>query len=999
MPSMESLAGPIRLCLTPRTVPFRMMLTTAANRGGATLRLSSSFQAARYFVSPALILLASDRKLREGNSAAGKKYRLPSAASSLHNPRSYRSRLRKAMQTSAMQEEAMESQTLQAELHPSARRAGLRREGAASMAMDDDEAMPTPHRGDTGRRVPRSKRQRRLHHVKNHVGREVFEKCRYLSDAEWESVLLPEKHAFAKYMSDMLREHPTQTTEQQRRRYFETTMVDPRDLEPEKTVRDAYERIKLGLPVQLTNPKRQLGVTQAAYELSEASLFDPDKSQALEDYMTQIKQHFADYVRHRREGRSTEAERRRLANMTREFHEETQKHLGNLFKYAEERIRRIAHTERLQQLEFLEELKRQLRASKGKSSPQKEDPAARKELPSPNESSLPEAPTDTAAAAAEPDAARDNNSGGSAEALLSASNDAPAADDTDAPLFSGFDAKSYKKGKRKAVREASVKRFLHRALGVDPDVARTLWEELESQIRFMEFCEVFARLTTSRGFEHTAADEKLDDYTQRIRTLYSADAEAWGTLEVVQYLAAKESTAPVEWAKQWYERVLRIPLQHMPEYRRLEAIRREEVQALDHAQQHQTVATNHGSEGRGVEAGGVPQGGEGEAVGGPPIDGPREDPDSPSYSHRLAQGLEKSAARYQQDEALRLTEKMFLRPDDPRLKTLHERRLRYIAYVQMEEQIQHARENAKRFAGIENTAPEAARCRELYQALLARGRALKTGESNTSTSEEKQGLPGVADTPSDGAQRSDGATTAPAVVEGPLPANIFAEDPEAVRLFEEIRDLVLQVLQRYHHEARSSTPSRAEQRLAKMRKSMQQAEDLARASTAASDAMEAKLEEQKKVVTARLLRLAEKDIHDELRWIEAMDEAERPPLLPVPEEGMSYISAADVNAWKELREAQQAEKSSPFAAQKRRREKMRQGSPAGFHASFLGQPWEIPDKPTLFWGTGVKAVQQALEHAAEEAQYRRQRKELLPPPYPCAVNPWGWRLVKDILDD
>lgn len=78
----------------------------------------------------------------------------------------------------------------------------------------------------------------------------------------------------------------------------------------------------------------------------------------------------------------------------------------------------------------------------------------------------------------------------------------------------------------------------------------------------MQFCEVFARLTLGKGFVHTANDETLDAYTQNIRNLYSVDAGKLSMLDVIQYLAAKDSVPPVEWARRWYERALLIPLQH-----------------------------------------------------------------------------------------------------------------------------------------------------------------------------------------------------------------------------------------------------------------------------------------------------------------------------------------------------------------------------------------------------------------------------------------------------
>ena len=58
----------------------------------------------------------------------------------------------------------------------------------------------------------------------------------------------------------------------------------------------------------------------------------------------------------------------------------------------------------------------------------------------------------------------------------------------------------------------------------------------------------------------------------------------------------------------------------------------------------------------------------------------------------------------------------------------------------------------------------------------------------------------------------------------------------------------------------------------------------------------------------------------------------------------------------------------------------------------------MPDKPILFWGTGAIAVQQALRQAADDAAKRRQGESPLPPPYPTAENPFGWRVRHDPLD-
>lgn len=1116
---------------------------------------------------------------------------VPGEGSSLRNPRSYRTRVRQAMQTAQQQETHFESQAMSANLYGSS----------------GEEAYPEEGRGTSGgsrgrrtgrgsfSRLPKSKRQRASHHRVEHVGKEVFEKAKLLSDSEWESVPLEDKHAFTQYMSKMLREYPTQTSEQQRRRYFETTLVDPRDLPPaDETVQDEYERIKLGLPVQMKQMKRGLGVPDAVYEMSDASMFDPAKSDELEAYMIQIKQLFADYVQHRREGKSTEAERRRLALMTRDFHEQTQQHLGNMFKYAEERIRKVAQEERMEQWKELEALKAfLLRKKKGlkkkggdgmerKTSDGDEDSASnlRERKEGEGEATIPEpqweehhhaldgserhdrgggAYTDTNDSSKHHDELANNEGVRTEKTGIRREEEQGGAPepDTETPMEEGSDEdalsqsrlyeeamkKQYPKRKRHSSR---VKHFVRQALGVDSDVARSIWQELDAQLKFMSFCEVFARLTLKKGFMHTERDETLDAYTERLKTLYSVDATQWSTLEVVQYMAAKEATMPVEWAKQWYERLLRIPLLQVPEYKRLEEMRKEEVEAMkigkqvhpptpttasppfpskQHPTNEKDTDTHSLSNAQASQHGGTENTSavanepsvkveepKKETMVAPYTASPHQDKDTPSgrptaeglrnetategaeqasqanprsTSHTasassssrekqegglplfhtitdadreeaarregVARALSSAAIEQQQGKVIRLVEKMFLKPEDPRWETLHEKRLRYLAYLQMEEQIRQARKNAQRYVGIENSE-EAEQCRRLYRALLERGERYRhqqqgtQGEKDAERSErqeegeEKETNPTAMDASSVTGTtwtRRSGTTTSSLPS---LPDDLFAKDEEAVKIFEQIRDIVVSVMERHSQNMEGDASaeehrSPAEKRKAKLEEAAQLLREKLEAGSSAQEWANT-LDQKRNALAERLIDIAERDIKSELDWISAMEEAERPPLLPVPleGEGMSYISVADVQAWREAREAQQAIRHSPFAPAQRRRarevEAMQQrartlhgadastedatGRPTrpteenaatarrlgeSFSASFLGQPWEIPNKPTLFWGTGVRAVQQALEQAAEEAAYRRQSKELLPPPYPCAVNPWGWRLVKDILDD
>ncbi|CAG9580405.1 conserved hypothetical protein [Leishmania major strain Friedlin] len=776
----------------------------------------------------------------------------------------------------------------------------------------------SPHLPSSSR-TAKSRKQRRNHHVQRVVGKDVAERAKSMTDAEWESVPMADKHAFTKYMSELLREHPTEATEQQRRRYFETTMADPRDLDPSRTVRDEFERLKMGLPVQLKDPQRSLGVSQAIFEAGDASLFDPDKVDALEDTMVQVKQVFTDYVRQRREGVSTETARRKLANMLADLNVETQRHLSHMFKYAEERVRQEAREERKRQLSELQRLRRLVSSSlRRRASPSSESSAA---TPSTG-TSVPEG------------GACLSTSCSAVDAGLGAVHD----------TFSPSPAALAKTKKR-----AVLKRSLGKALGLELSVVESLITELEAQEKFMQFCEVFARLTVSQGFRHGPEDERLDAYTESLRRLYSVDANKLSTLDVVQYLAAKEEAHPVDWAKRWYERLVRLPLEHTTEYKRLEAIRDGDTAALELQARAACEA------------------------------------DAPvSAGHEAAMQAERAAAGGRTQQAVRLVEKMFMRPDDPRLKSLHERRLRYIAYLQMERQIAQARENAKIFEGVEATA-EAAECRKLYAQLMERKQRLAAlGDSVNSAAAPTTEAGGTESM--DGSAAATSADVATAVAATAGNANVFEQDAEAAALFEQIGRLTQSVIRTYSRETRRRSKAAAKAEV--FTRVMQQVglTDADGSPAGRAEELQRLLQAKKDKVAQRLLNVLEADVKSDLEWLDAMEEAERPPLLPIPE-GMSYVSAADVQAWKEVRDADKALSADPFRKNKKR-----------FQPQLFGQQWQLPDKPLLFWGTGTRAVQQALEHAADDAE-RRRRGEPLAPPYPCPENPWGWRLVKDVLDD
>lgn len=805
--------------------------------------------------------------------------KIPNLGSSLLNPRSARSRQRQAMAAGAAEQQFFDQQAMFADV------------GGSGGEHCNGGKRPRRAAGSK-----KSKAQRKTHHVVERVGAEVADRARHMTDSEWESVALEDKHAFTKYMAKLLRERPTEATEQQRRRYFETTMADPRDLDPNATVQDEYERLKLGLPVQLKNPQRSLGVSQALYDAAEPSLFDPANAHRLENAMTEVKQVFTDYVEKRRAGTSTENERRRLANLTADLNVETQRHLASMFKYTEERIRGVALAERQQQLSELERLKGML-SDNGTNSTNNGNTSVGKK-----------------------------RRGSSRTRLTTA--------------------------QRKAKLTASVSK----AIGLDVAVVRSLLEELDAQEKFMQFCEVFARLTVGRGFAHSAADEGLDAYTDSLRRLYSVDAHSLSTLDAVQYLAAKEDAHPVEWARRWYERALLVPLQRTQEYQRLEAIQQTERAAL--LLQRNLSARDGGGGGNG---------------GSSSVDTPSASSSTPSSGGddagtSAARELSAEAAGAKQAKVVRLVEKMFLRPDDPRLETLHQRRLRYLAYLQMERQIAQARENAKLFAGVEAT-PEAVECHELYRQLMERRQARGAIQGAGDEKDNNTGTTAVVPSEADG-------------------DNIFAVDPAAADLFDRMSAITTRVIAdtkaRKLSEEGVRVRSRATERAKRVAAFLE--EITSNTNSGGGAELRAMLAEKKEQVSRRLLGIVERDVRTEVEWLEAMAEAERPPLLPIPE-GMSYVSAAEVGAWKDIRAADEKKASSPFEKKQR-----------AFQPALLGQTWTIPDKPMLFWGTGTRAVQQALKHAAADAD-RKRRGEPLAPPYPCPENPWGWRLVKDVLDD
>ena len=676
-------------------------------------------------------------------------------------------------------------------------------------------------------------------------GSNIAKQAASMSDSEWTAVSLEDKQAFTQYIGKQIRERPTMVSEQQRRRYFETTMFDPRDIDLTRTVKDNYERLKLGLPIQVKDHQQQLGVSEAMYDLGEASIFDPGEAFKLENAMNHIKQLFTDYVEKKKAGLSTETERRKLSNATAALNYETQKHLADMFKYAEERLCTMAKEENRQRLLRVQAVAEALK-NKKKTTPQ---------------AAVGDAEVNTTAPA---------------------------------------------QGSTTMTKKQRLRQILRSTFSLDPHVAHTIIVEMTAQEKFLQFCEVLCRMTQGSGFNHTSADEGLDEYTSTIAKLYSVDKEQLATLDAVKYMASLDKIAPVEWAKRWYEKALIVPLQQTPEYQALQRIQAEEAERV----KAQSAA-----------AGSTPST-EVSAVG------------------ETAERALTNVAEVRTKDVVNLVEKMFVPGSDARLKTIHEKRLKFLVFTQMESQIKKARANAKRFSGVEHL-PEAEQCRQLYRQIEQRRAEV--------AAQQEQLL---------------GATS-----------NHFT-DPEVQRLFSEISQIVRSVIRRLDVE--SAAEKRAQQ--------VKRIVDAVKAGNVVEKLKEVH-EEKKQRMSERMLRILEKDVREDMAWLEQFEEAERPPLLPTPEP-MSYVSAADVAAWKDIRSERAKEAGNPFA---------KSAQKALFQPSMLGQQWNIPDKPMLFWGTGVKAVAQALQHAAEDAE-RRRNGEPLVPPYPCAENPWGWRVADDILD-
>jgi hypothetical protein len=718
----------------------------------------------------------------------------------------------------------------------------------------------------------------------------IADRVKSMSDAEWESVPQAEKHAFTGFIGKQLRERPSSVSEQQRRRYYETTMADPLAEDPARTVTDTAERMRLGLPTPILADRRSLGVSNTIYEQADASLFDPKDAVKIENAMTEVKQMFVDYVDKKKAGVSTETERRALAKASEELNFQTQTHLASMFKHAEAKLQDVILEERRKQLRRIAVVRAamQRQAKTGKGAPKKSKRNKTSTKATDNSTNL----------------VRDGSTASSAP---------------------------HEKPFRQLKRSENVKRVLRDAYGLDVDTANAVWQQVQAQERFLRLCEVMTRLTTARGFSHTAADESLDEYTSKMRDVYSSDPKRLSRLDAVQYVAATEGVAPVDWATRWYEKLLLLPLQATPEFAEVRRIQEEE----------DAVARGAGI----LPPSAAPAG----------TDSTLETSDSSrtTFSSTTSDLASEpcGAAAAAMKSATNLVHKMFLPTDDPRIDSMHEKRLRYIAHVHMESQVRRMRKNARMFEGAENTE-EAARCRHLYESISKRKEEL--------------------------AKRAHEGD--PKAVE--IAANPYSADADIRIWFEEIQAICKAFI-----EARTKNTNDDKKR----ERAAQIAESLGAGRPEALTAELRRLRrERKKEQVERLLRLLERDVREDMLWVKNMQEADRPAPLPVPEP-MSYVGAADVLHWRDLREKDSDASTNPFTKAGR--------TPSGFKASLFGQPWHIPEKPMLFWGTGTGAVEQALRHAAEDAARRRGSGSALPPPYPCAENPWGWRLRRDILDD
>ena len=186
--------------------------------------------------------------------------------------------------------------------------------------------------------------------------REIADKVKFMSDSEWEHLSTDEKSIFVRYTRNRLQISPSEVSEQQRRRYYETTQHKVR-FNP-NLITNPYQRMKSSLPFALDTHGRQITVSEAMMETGDESRFEPQQAKHIEYAQIHFKQIFKDYIENRRAGVSTEAERRKIASMAESLHHMVQSHLANMYKYADCRLHEAVKKRAKARLESLESTKK-----------------------------------------------------------------------------------------------------------------------------------------------------------------------------------------------------------------------------------------------------------------------------------------------------------------------------------------------------------------------------------------------------------------------------------------------------------------------------------------------------------------------------------------------------------------------------------------------------------------------------------------------------------------
>ncbi|KNH01390.1 hypothetical protein XU18_5179 [Perkinsela sp. CCAP 1560/4] len=186
-------------------------------------------------------------------------------------------------------------------------------------------------------------------------GKELAEKVKHMSDAEWEKLSGDEKSVFLRYTRDSLRSSPAEVSEQQRRRYYETTQHRVR-FNP-NLITNPYQRMKCSLPFTMDTHGRKITVSEAMMEHGDDTRFEPQNAKTIEYAQIHFKQVFKDYISKRRAGLSTEAERRQIASMGQSLHHVVQSHLANMYKYADCKLHQVVKERASKRFEALKATK------------------------------------------------------------------------------------------------------------------------------------------------------------------------------------------------------------------------------------------------------------------------------------------------------------------------------------------------------------------------------------------------------------------------------------------------------------------------------------------------------------------------------------------------------------------------------------------------------------------------------------------------------------------